>query len=74
MPKVAEKVAAVSLADLEHKPLLSINEASALTGIGQNKIEKMLKEPNCNFLLNNGTKRMVKKDLFLAYLMSQTTI
>lgn len=74
MPKVPDVVRNVNIADLQYKPILSITEASALTGIGQNKIENMLKEPDCKFILNNGCKRMVKKDVFLNFLMNTSQI
>ncbi|MBE5885992.1 MAG: hypothetical protein E7284_06255 [Lachnospiraceae bacterium] len=64
----------VNIADLQYKPILTITEAAALTGIGQNKIENMLKEPDCPYVLQNGCKKMVKKDIFLDFLLNASQI
>ena len=40
-----------------HKITLSIKEANGLTGIGINRIEDHLREPNCPFVLFVGTKK-----------------
>ena len=60
--------------DIKDKVLLTVSEAAALTGIGINKIDAMAKEPGCPFVLKNGGKKMIKKDLFLAYLMTRSEI
>ena len=73
MPKVTETVRNIDISVLQHKPFLSIAEASALTGIGQHKIEELLKTKP-DYLLLNGTKRMIKKDIFLDFLMNQSSI
>lgn len=74
MPIVPEKVLAVDLESLQYKPLLTVSEAAALTGVGQNKIDKMLKEADCEFVLHNGKKKMIKKDAFIKYLLTQNRI
>ena len=51
-----------------HKITLSIKEANDLTGIGINRIEAHLREPNCPFVLFLGTKKMVKRKEFEEYL------
>ena len=51
-----------------HKITLSIKEANDLTGIGINRIEAHLHEPNCPFVLFVGTKKMVKRKEFEEYL------
>lgn len=50
------------------KITLSIKEANELTGIGINRIEDHLREPNCPFVLFVGTKKMVKRKEFEEYL------
>ena len=47
-----------------HKITLSIKEANELTGIGINRIEDHLREPNCPFVLFVGTKKLVKRKEF----------
>ena len=59
---------------IESRPLLSLSEASAYFGINTNKLTKMLSEPHCPFVLKNGNKYMVKKDVLIEYLMNKNQI
>jgi len=43
------------------KLTLSIKEASEYSNIGINKIDAMLKQPNCPFVLYVGSKKLVKR-------------
>ncbi len=45
---------------IDRKMLLSIREAAEYSNIGINKIDEMLKQPNCSFVLYVGTKKLVK--------------
>ncbi len=57
------------------KILLSIKEAAEYSGIGQNRIERLLKEANCPFCITVGnSKRMVKRKEFEDYISKQTHI
>lgn len=56
------------------KVTISIKEAAAYSGIGINKIEAMLKEPDCPFVLYVGTKKLVKRKAFEDYLQSKIAI
>lgn len=47
---------------------LSVKEAAAYSGIGEHKIENMLSDTNCDFLLIKGTHRMIKRKQFEAYI------
>lgn len=49
---------------LERKAALTISEAAEYSNIGQNKIEKLLKTPNCPFVLFVRTKKLVKRKEF----------
>ena len=49
---------------IERKVLLSIREATEYSNIGINKIDEMLKQPNCTFVLYVGTKKLVKRRAF----------
>ena len=51
-----------------HKITLSIKEAYELYGIGINRIEDHLREPNCPFVLFVGTKKMIKRNEFEQYI------
>ena len=46
------------------KVTLSIKEAAVYSNIGINKIESMLRKPNCPFVLFVGTKKLVKRKEF----------
>ena len=47
-----------------HKITLTIEEAAELSNIGMNKIDSMLRQPNCPFVLFVGTKKLVKRKEF----------
>lgn len=49
---------------VEHKLALTIPEAAEYSNIGQNKIAKLLKLPNCPFILSVGSKKLVKRREF----------
>lgn len=46
------------------KMTLTIKEAAEYSNIGINKIESLLRMPNCPFVLYVGTKRLVKRKEF----------
>ena len=56
------------------KLTLSIKEASVYSNIGINKIDAMLKQPNCPFVLYVGSKKLVKRKEFEAYISSKLII
>ncbi len=49
---------------IENKLALTIQEAAEYSNIGQNKIEKLLKTPDCPFVLYVGAKKLVKRREF----------
>ena len=56
------------------KLTLSIKEASEYSNIGITKIDAMLKQPNCPFVLYVGSKKLVKRKEFEAYISSKLII
>lgn len=50
------------------KSNLTLEEASAYFGIGINKLRDMTNEKNCPFVIWCGSKRLIKRKLFDAYL------
>ena len=56
------------------KLTLSIKEASEYSNIGINKIDAMLKQPNCPFFLYVGSKKLVKRKEFELYISSKVII
>lgn len=53
---------------LWEKNNLTIDEAALYFGIGKNKIRELTDGRNCNFVLLNGTKRLIKRKAFEKYL------
>ena len=43
---------------------LTKQEAATYSNIGINRIEELLKQPNCNFVLYVGNKKLVKRKEF----------
>ncbi len=56
------------------KPLLTVTEAAEHTGIGKHKLYEMTEDNDCDFVLWNGSKRMIKRERFEAYLMKSFSI
>ncbi len=49
---------------INQKLTLTIKEASIYSNIGINKIDSMLRTPNCPFVLYVGNKKLVKRKEF----------
>lgn len=62
------------LLQIDRKMLLSIREAAEYSNIGINKIDEMLKRPNCPFVLFVGTKKLVKRKAFEEYIEGRVAI
>ena len=50
---------------IHEKVTLTIKEAAEYSNIGINKIDAMLRSPNCPFVLFVGTKKLVKRKEFV---------
>lgn len=64
---------------IQHVPIhlkaaLTIREAAEYSNIGVNRIDALLKVPNCPFVLYVGTRKLVKRAAFEAFLASQLVI
>ena len=46
---------------------MTIKEAAVYSNIGINRIEELLKDPKCNFVLYVGNKKLVKRKEFEQY-------
>ena len=53
---------------IHEKVTLTIKEAAEYSNIGINKIDSMLRSPNCPFVLFVGTKKLVKRKEFEKFL------
>jgi len=56
------------------KMTLTIKEAANYSNIGINKIDSLLRSPNCPFVLYVGTKKLVKRKEFEDYISQQLII
>ena len=56
------------------KAVLTIREAAAYTSIGINKIDALLRSPNCPFVLFVGTKKLVKRKEFEQFISNKLVI
>lgn len=59
---------------IHQKIALTIREAAEYSNIGINKIDAMLRTPNCPFVLFVGSKKLVKRKEFEEYIRSQVAI
>lgn len=56
------------------KSNLTLEEAAAYSGIGTAKLRQLTDEENCDFVLWNGNKRLIKRRLLDKYLESEFSI
>ncbi|MFR5873063.1 MAG: excisionase [Hominenteromicrobium sp.] len=56
------------------KMTLTIKDAAEYSSIGINKIDAMLKQPNCPFVLFGGTRKLVKRREFEEYIRHKLVI
>ena len=65
--------------DVNHVPIhlkmnLTSKEAAEYSNIGINKIDSMLRSPNCPFVLFVGSKKLVKRKEFEQYISQALVI
>ena len=53
---------------IPQKVTLTIREAAEYSNIGINRIDRLLRSPNCPFALYVGTKKLVKRKEFEEYI------
>lgn len=56
------------------KYALTIEEAAEYSNIGQNRINELLKDPRCTFVLFVGRKKLVKRKAFEDFISKQVEI
>lgn len=59
---------------VSEKVTLTIKETAAYSNIGINRIDNMLKQPNCPFVLYVGNKKLAKRREFEKFLEKQLVI
>ncbi len=56
------------------KVMLTLEEAASYTGIGINKLRELSNHENCDFVLWNGTRRLLKRKKLEEYLNNSYSI
>lgn len=46
------------------KLALTVEEAAAISNIGENRLRELIKQPDCDFVMNVGTKNLIKRKQF----------
>lgn len=64
----------VQTVPIHEKLALTIREAAEYSNIGINKIDEMLRTPNCPFVLFVGKKKLVKRKEFEEFISSRLTL
>ena len=59
---------------LWHKSNLSIEEATAYTGISRDKLYEMTNREDCPFVLWSGNRRLIKRQVFDEYIAKMYSI
>lgn len=68
------EISKVERVPIYQKMTLTIREAAEYSNIGINKIDAMLKQPGCPFVLYIGTRKLVKRKEFEKYISEKTVI
>lgn len=64
----------ISFVPIHEKVTLTIKEAAEYSNIGINKIDSLLRSPNCPFVLFIGTKKLVKRKEFEQFISEKLII
>ena len=64
----------ISKVHIHLKMALTTREAAEYSNIGINKIDSMLRTPNCPFVLYVGTKKLVKRKEFEQFISQRLVI
>ena len=64
----------ISKVPIHLKMTLTAREAADYSNIGINKIDSMLRTPNCPFVLYIGTKKLVKRKEFEQFISQRLVI
>ncbi len=59
---------------IHQKVTLTIKEAAAYSNIGINRIDLLLKKPNCPFVLYVGSRKLVKRQEFEQFIRDNLMI
>lgn len=72
--KLSNEREKISKVPIHLKMLLTIREAAEYSNIGINKIDAMLRQPNCPFVLFIGTRRLIKRKEFEHFISGKVAL
>lgn len=65
----------LSINEINEKVGITVLEAAKLSSIGKDKIYQMMKEPDCDFVLQVGDKKcVIMREKFVKYLYSHEKV
>lgn len=59
---------------IEEKVTLTLGEAASYSGIGMNKLRELSNQEDCDFVLWNGTRRLLKRKKLEEFLNNSYSI
>ena len=59
---------------IAEKQNLTITEAAEYSNIGENRLRVLIANPNCNFVLQVGNRKLIKRRLFDKFIENSTII
>lgn len=62
--EIKNKKKQVDKIPIYHKQNLTIQEATEYSNIGTGRLNILVSDPNCSFVLHVGAKRLIKRELF----------
>lgn len=69
-----QNVSPYDLVPIKDKLLLTIKEAALYSGIGENRLYKLVDVPGCEFAVRIGSKWMLHRKKFESWLLEQTIL
>lgn len=73
-PRTRAHNAAYDLVPIKDKLLLTVKEAAIYSGIGENRLYKIVDVPSCEFSVRIGSKWMLHRVKFEKWLAEQTIL
>ncbi|HHV3321233.1 TPA: excisionase [Streptococcus agalactiae] len=61
------------MAALAQKDLLTMNEATVFFSIGRTRLQRIVKQPDVDFLIMSGKQKLISREKFRSYLLSGKT-
>lgn len=56
------------------KITLTVEEAAAMSHIGENKLSRLMDDPKCTFVIFNGNRKLIKRKEFEKFISQNSKI